>query len=204
LFIILATLQLVLTFCQTALLLGLSSLFNQALFFLRPPLIVATAALPFALAFRFSLALLIELPAVFLLALSQLFLVISLLFASLLFCQTPLLIGLTALGVLILLILAGLFGLTPLFPLLSLFSSLLFLTLAFGLVRLATLILGLTFVVTALLFGLASLLGFFVALISVLILLVLFRFPFFPSQATVFTVTGLLGTGKAGGPEQDR
>jgi len=204
LFIILATLQLVLTFCQTALLLGLSSLFNQTLFFLRPPLIVATAALPFALAFRFSLALLIELPAVFLLALSQLFLVISLLFASLLFCQTPLLIGLTALGVLILLILAGLFGLTPLFPLLSLFSSLLFLTLAFGLVRLATLILGLTFVVTALLFGLASLLGFFVALISVLILLVLFRFPFFPSQATVFTVTGLLGTGKAGGPEEDR
>jgi hypothetical protein len=81
---------------------------------------------------------------------------------------------------------------------------LLFLTLAFGLIRLATLILGLTFVVTALLFGLASLLGFFVAPGFILILLVLFRFPFFASQATVFTVTRLLGTGKTGGSQQSR
>jgi hypothetical protein len=157
--------------------------------------------LQFALPFRFSLALRVELPAVFLLALSQLFLVVSFLFASLLFCQAPLLVPLTALGILIL---AGLVGLTPLFPLLPLLSALLFLTLAFGLVSLATLILGLTFVVTALLFGLASLLGFCAGLISVLILLALFRFPFFTSHATVFTIAGLLGAGQAGGSEQNR
>ena len=125
-----------------------------------------------------------------------------------LFCHAPLLVRLTALRILIL---AGQFGLsslllflTPLLPLLSLLGALLFLTLAFGLIRLATLILGLTFVVTALLFGLASLLGFFVAPGFILILLVLFRFPFFASQATVFTVTRLLGTGKTGGSQQSR
>jgi len=124
----------------------------------------------------------------------------------LLFCHAPLLVRLTALRILIL---AGQFGLsslllflTPLLPLLSLLGALLFLTLAFGLIRLATLILGLTFVVVALLFGLASLLGFFVAPVFILILLVLFCFPFFASQATVFTVTRLLGTGKTGGSQQ--
>jgi hypothetical protein len=106
---------------------------------------------------------------------------------------------LTALRILIL---AGLVRLALLFPLLSLFRALLFLTLTFGLIGLATLILRLTFVVTALLFGLASLLGFFAALISVLILLVLVRFPLFTSQATVFAVTGLLGTGNSGGRQQ--
>jgi len=129
----------------------------------------------------------------------------------LLFCYAPLLVRLTALRILIL---AGQFGLsslllflTPLLPLLSLLGALLFLTLAFGLIRLPTLILGLTFVVTALLFGLASLLGFFVApvfILILLVLLVLFRFPFFASQATVFTVTRLLGTGKTGGSQQSR
>ena len=124
-----------------------------------------------------------------------------------LFCYTPLLVRLTALRILIL---PGQFGLsslllflTPLLPLLSLLGALLFLTLAFGLIRLPTLILGLT----ALLFGLASLLGFFVApvfILILLVLLVLFRFPFFASQATVFTVTRLLGTGKTGGSQQSR
>ena len=125
-----------------------------------------------------------------------------------LFCHAPLLVRLTALRILILAAQFGLSSLllflTPLLPLLSLLGALLFLTLAFGLIRLPTLILGLTFVVTALLFGLASLLGFFVAPVFILILLVLFRFPFFASQATVFTVTRLLGTGKTGGSQQSR
>jgi hypothetical protein len=206
--VILATRQLVLTFGQTALLLGLASLLKQTLFFLGPPLIVVSAALPSALSIRFGLALLVELPAVFLLALPQLFLVGSFLFASLLVCQTSLLVGLTALGILIL---AGLFGLSslflflaPLFPLLSLLRTLLLLTLAFGLIRLATLILGLTFIVAALLFGLALLLSFFVAPVLVLILLVLVPLPFFTSHATIFTVGGLLGSGKTGGSQQSR
>jgi len=76
LFVIRATLQLVLTFSQTALRLGLTSLFNQTLFFLGPPLIIVPAALPFPLAIRFGPAILVELPAVFLLALPQLFLVV--------------------------------------------------------------------------------------------------------------------------------
>jgi hypothetical protein len=79
---------------------------------------------------------------------------------------------------------------------------LLLLTLAFGLVRLTPLILCLTFVVTALLFGLALLLGVVVAPVLVLILLVLVRFPFFTSYATVFTVAGFLGSGKTGGSQQ--
>jgi hypothetical protein len=149
------------------------------------------------------------LPAVFLLALPQLFLVVSFLFASLLFCQTPLFVRLTALRILILPGQLGLSSLllflTPLLPLLSLLGALLFLTLAFGLIRLATLILGLTFVVTALLFGLASLLGFFVAPIFILILLVLVPFPLFASHATIFTVAGLLGgAGKTAGSQQNR
>jgi len=205
LFVILATRPLVLTFGQTALLLGLASLFKQTLFFLRPPLIVVSAAL---LAIRFGPALLVELPSVFLLALPQLALVGSFLSALLLFRQTSLLVGLTALRILVL---AGLFGLASLFlflpalfPLLFLLRPLLLLTLPVGLIRLATLILGLTFVVTALLFGLASLLGFVVAPVFILILLVLVPLPLFASHAAIFTVGGLLGNGKTGGSQQSR
>jgi hypothetical protein len=198
LIVILPALELTLPFGRTPLL-------KQALLLLGSSLVVIPAALEVVLAFLLCPSFLVELPAVFLLSRPQLFLVVSLLFSSLLLCQASLLVGLPSLLVLIL---ARLFRLpslylflTLLLPLPSLLSALLLLTLPFSLalfVTLATLLLRLTFVVAALLFGLTPL-GFVVAPVVILILV---PFPLFAANATVLTIVGLLCAGQAGGCRQ--
>ncbi|HSQ24187.1 MAG TPA: hypothetical protein VLN44_07255 [Pyrinomonadaceae bacterium] len=196
--LVILALQLSLAFRQTALFLGLSPLFELTLPVLASPLVVVPPALPFALAFLFRPSLLVKLPAILLPSLPQLLLVVLFLCSSLLFRQASLLVGLPALVL----------SLTLLLPLPSLLSALLVLALPFGLtlrVALAALILCLTFVVTALLLSLTSLLCFFVppGLILILILiLILVPFPLFTAYAAVLAIAGFLGVGKAGGSQQ--
>jgi hypothetical protein len=150
------------------------------------PLVVVLTPAPISLPLVFRASLPVDLATVGFLSQPELFLVISLLLPSLLFCETSLLLlvlaGLVRLALLILL-------LPLLFPLAALLGALLILPLPIGL---TLLILGLAFAVPSLFLSLPALLGIFAAAVVVLTLV---RFSLLTADPTILTVTGFLGSG---------
>jgi len=159
----------------------------------KAPLIVVLAPAQISLAICFRASFLVELAAIGILSQPELFLIISLLLTSLLFCETSLLLlilaGLVRLAALLLL-------LPLLFPLPALLGALLIRSLPFGL---TLLVLGLPFVVPSLFLSLPALLGIFAAAVFVLILV---RFSLLTADPAILAVTGFLGSSDAGDREK--